>query len=586
MKKLTTSLFFALCSFISVNAQQFTKVTIGDIVNTPSDSRSVNLVDVNNDGWDDIFITNGPKTKMTNFLYMNNGDGTFTTVASDDIVSDSSAFDGATFGDVDNDGDLDAYVVTWYGLINYFYRNNGDGTFTYEPEGASGSVTSYSETASFGDYDNDGGIDLYVTNSDSDFLNLLYRNVDGDSFMRINTGPMVTDANASRCVNWVDYDNDNDADIFVTNESNQRDDLYRNDGNGVFTKITNIAPALLNRSTMSASWGDIDNDGDLDLFVANSLFFTPQNNQLFINNGDGTFTAVTTGAAVTDGGCSYTTSFSDYDNDGDLDLFVGNGYCNGVIENFLYLNDGAGNFSRDTNALPDYATPCSYGAAWADLDHNGFEDLVIATCKNKSTSPLAENMMFMNNGNANHWINIKLTGTVSNRSAIGAKVYVTANINGQTVKQMREISAQTGYCGQNSMTAHFGLKDAATIEKVEVKWPAGNTSLIENINADTTITIVETNNGTINQYNHVSVSVTVYPNPAKNKITFRINNPENTELKNLKIVDATGRILFTQELNSHQKKNEFTIPLQLPNGQYLGIINTDKGLTGAKFIIN
>ncbi|MEK7256849.1 MAG: CRTAC1 family protein, partial [Bacteroidota bacterium] len=257
-------------------------------------------------------------------------------------------------------------------------------------------------------------------------------------------------------------DGDGDLDLYVSNEENQPDNLYRNDGGGTFTKLTNAdgAPGLSNRSSMSSSWGDVDNDGDLDLFVANSEFLVAQNNQLFKNDGDGTFTEITTGQLVTDGGCSYGSNFEDYDNDGDLDLAAANGYCNGQIVNFLYQNDGQGNFSRDHESIENLTTPCSYGAAWGDVNNDGFPDLVIATCKNSSGAPLPSDLFYLNNGNCNNWLKIKLQGTTSNRSAIGAKVWVKATIGGQQVTQLREISAQSGYCGQNSLVAHFGLGDA------------------------------------------------------------------------------------------------------------------------------
>ncbi|MBK7970207.1 MAG: VCBS repeat-containing protein [Bacteroidetes bacterium] len=151
---------------LSATGQQFTEITGTPPTNQPSDSRSVNIIDLNGDGWDDIFITNGQQPGTVNMLYSNNGNGTFTTVTGDPIVSNAAPFDGATFGDVDNDGDADAFAVTWYGQLNYFYRNNGNGTFNHEPQNVTGTIGTYSETAAWGDYNNDGSIDLYITNSD------------------------------------------------------------------------------------------------------------------------------------------------------------------------------------------------------------------------------------------------------------------------------------------------------------------------------------------------------------------------------------------------------------------------------------
>ncbi|HFA52080.1 MAG TPA: VCBS repeat-containing protein, partial [Bacteroidetes bacterium] len=346
MKKIYFTLI-ALMYILPIYSQLFEKIESGDIVADFSDSRSVNFVDVNNDGWEDIFISNGINPGVENLFYLNNGAGNYSKVTSGDIVGHPAPFDGATFADIDNDGNLDAFAVTWYGIKNYLYYGNGDGTFNYDSGAAPSMGTTYSETASWGDMDNDGDLDLYVTNSTNlngtSLKNDLYKNNGDGSFTKINGGVAVIQAHPSRSVNWTDYDNDGDLDLFVSNESNRPDDLYRNDGNGNFSVAPN-APSQSIRSTMSSSWGDIDNDGDLDLFVANSGFYSEQKNQLFKNNGDGTFSEITSGPAA-DFGCSYGSNFGDYDNDGDLDLVVANGFCNGSIFNFLYLNDGQGNFS-------------------------------------------------------------------------------------------------------------------------------------------------------------------------------------------------------------------------------------------------
>jgi len=281
------SLFiFCSLSILPLFGQQFTPITQGDIVTTPSDSRSCNFIDLNGDFLDDIFISNGPSTGQNNMLYINEN-GSFKTVTDDPIVQDNGKSDGATFGDVDNDGDLDIFVVTWYGQRNFFYRNNGDNTFIFEGGTANFGGT-YSETAAFGDYDRDGWLDLYVTNSTNFTTNAasvkrnqLWHNTQDGKFERITTGEIVMDANITRSVQWLDYDQDGDTDLWISNEENEPNYLYENE-EGVFTKRIDIGLNSLNRSSTGSSWGDVDNDGDLDLFVAN---YQEQRNQLFINNG-------------------------------------------------------------------------------------------------------------------------------------------------------------------------------------------------------------------------------------------------------------------------------------------------------------
>ena len=225
--------------YTTTDGQIFTRITDGELVNTPSDSRSCNWVDINNDGFQDVFISNGKAGGENNMLYVNQGDGNFTTVTGDPIVMDNQPSDGATWADMDNDGDIDAFVVNWYGKNNMLYANNGDGTFEQIVDGIAVNDFGYSETAAWGDYDNDGYVDLYVTNSDSIKKNYLYHN-DGSTFTKITEGDITTEAYVSRCANWIDVDGDNDVDMFVTNESNQQENLYLNNGDGTFTEdLTN-----------------------------------------------------------------------------------------------------------------------------------------------------------------------------------------------------------------------------------------------------------------------------------------------------------------------------------------------------------
>lgn len=486
----TNFLLFTLC--LSANAgwaqSLFTKITDGAIVTTPADSRSVNWVDLNGDGWDDLFISTGPKPAANDLLYLNNKNGTFTAVTNDPIVQENGSCDGATFADADNDGDLDAFVVTWYGQPNFFFQNKGKGTFEYLPTVLTANKGTYSETAAWGDFDKDGWVDLFITNSEGDKHNLFYRNLGKGQFELVTQSPTTQDTSVHRSANWIDFDNDGDQDLFVTNENAPTNDLFRNNGKRKFTKIAENTFAKGSRSSMSSSWGDVDNDGDFDVLVANSGNFTPANNQLFLNNGKSGFTEVTAGAPVTDGGCSFGSAFGDIDNDGDLDLAVANGYCAGEIQNFIYVNDGKGNFIR----LPEnFETPCSYGVAFSDYDQDGFLDLAIATCQLSKKVALPNNILYHNNGNKNNWLKIKLAGTTSNRAAIGTKVRVKATIDGKSVWQLREISAQSGYNGQNSLVAHFGLKEAMKVDSVVIEWTSGKRQVVKNVKPNQQLSLME-----------------------------------------------------------------------------------------------
>lgn len=568
MKILSCLLFFFLAPIPLLIAQLLIPMSTGDVVNTPSDSRSVNLVDLNGDGWDDIFISNGPSGGAANFMYLNNGNGTFSTATGDAIVTLSAPFDGATFGDVDNDGDLDAFLTTWYGNRNYYLGNNSTQGFILQ--NSYGGITgTYSETAAWGDYNLDGILDLYVTNSDGDKSNLMFKSVLPGWIFDVTTGDPATDEKTSRGANWVDVNGDGHPDLFVANELNESNDLYINNGDETFTKDTNLPSAMNGKSSMSGSWGDVDNDGDLDLVVANALYFSQQDNQLFLNDGNGGLTLSTAGDLGSDGGCSYSSSFADYDNDGDLDLFIGNGFCSGSIRNFLYQNDGNGVFTRDMTSAGSLFTPCTFGAAWADLDQNGFVDLVVSTCKNSTNSSLPDNKVYMNNGNGNHWVNVNLEGTLSNRSAVGARVYVTATINGQVVRQVREISTQHGYCSQNSFTAHFGIGDATVVDEIEVEWPLGDPSLLNNIPADTTLEIVEsTVISTQEAEDARGLSVQVIRDSGSGTFMVDVKNSQQGMLDKLEVFDAAGRICFSHDLGHRKAVFSTSLPV-LPAGIYI-----------------
>lgn len=467
--------------------QQFTRITTGDLVSTSSDSRSCNFVDINNDGWDDLFISNGPTNGQNNMLYINNGDGTFVTVTNDPIVKDMGKSDGTSFADIDNDGDLDAFVVTWYGQENFFYRNQGNGTFIHESENLLGKIGTFSETASWGDFDQDGLVDLYLTNSDGNKQNLLYRNKGNGQFERIEHPALTKTENTARSIHWIDFDNNGKTDLFITNEKGYNE-FYHNQGNGIFNSLEVLDKPW---NSTGSSWADIDNDGDLDLFVANAGYYAEQHNQLFLNDGKGNFKEVINSPLTTQGGCSYGSAFGDVDNDGDLDLLVANGYCLSNLQDFLYLNDGKGNFTRDTTYLPDLPQACSFGVAWGDYNNDGFIDLAIAQCQNRKNQDPPANTLYKNNGNANNWLKIKLEGTASNRVGIDAKIRVLAEVKGEKIWQLRTVSGQSGYCGQNSVVAHFGLGDTKKVEEIVVEWPSGKRSIRKKVSSNQLLHIKE-----------------------------------------------------------------------------------------------
>jgi hypothetical protein len=467
--------------------QDFTRITTGDPVTDGEGSRSVAWVDVDHDGDLDLFVSNGRSGGRNNMFYRNDGTGTLVRDTSIVIAKDGRSSDGATFGDYDNDGKIDLFVANWYGQNNLLYHNSGGAAFTQvttEPPAANGG---FSEAGSWADYDLDGDLDLFVANSGGDLKNFLYRN-DGGSFTRIDTGIVVTEAVASRHGAWGDYDNDGDPDLFVANEGATFNSLYENLGGGTFQKITTGPVVTTVADSWSGSWGDYDNDGDLDLFVGTN---GNQLNLLYRNNGDGTFSAAPNGPVTLTFSWSIGSSWVDYDNDGDLDLFVADGW--GVTSaskqvNLLFDNDGAGNFTAAIGHAVVTDSGWSYGAAWGDYDLDGDVDLMVARWQGETEN----NSLYRNDvGNANAWLQLDLVGIASNNSGVGARVRALAVIGGAPVWQLREISAQDGYCSQNSPIVELGLGDAAQVDSLQIRWPSGAVDLYLDIATNQRLTAVE-----------------------------------------------------------------------------------------------
>ncbi|MFN0214102.1 MAG: FG-GAP-like repeat-containing protein [Saprospiraceae bacterium] len=564
-------------SFLEANI--FSKVLNSPVVSTPGDSRSVNWIDIDNDHDLDLFISNGPQAGEHNFLYKNNGTGGFTPVTNDPIVQDGTPSDGASWGDFDNDGDADCFVVNWYGVNNLCYKNKGDGTFEQITTGNIVNDGGFSETASWGDYDNDGWLDLYVSNSDGTFKNFLYRNLHDGTFQKVGSGAPVTDAFASRSVNWTDYNGDGKLDLFVSNENGQHENLYRNNGDGSFTKLTSGSLVVAGGSTMSSSWGDYDNDGDQDVFLANA----PGNDGLFRYDGNETFVKITTGPVVTSGGNSFGSQWADVDNDADLDLFVTNAFFGGPWKNFLFLNNGDGTFTKNLTEIPTIEEGWSYGNAFGDWDCDGDLDLAVANCLDANqTDYLYENHSAEN---GNNWLEIKLVGTTSNRSAIGAKVRVTAIINGQSVTQVREISAQSGYCGQNQLSAHFGLADADSLT-MAVEWPSGLEQLFGNLAANHCLTLVEgqamVGVGQPHSSDPESRTLALQPNPSSDSVVVVWEQAETGSVL-IQVVELQGRIVFSKKINAVSGQNEWVWDGQDAQGSKLPAGNYRVSLQGTNW---
>ncbi len=459
-------------------AQNFTRITNGAVVSDGGHSIGCSWADYDNDGDLDLYVTNGiVNGQEANFLYKNQGDGTFVRDTTSALVSDRQFSESSSWGDYDNDGWIDVFVGNshWGGtsFLDFLFQNQSNGTFQKITDGTIVNTAIDSRSIAWADYDNDGYIDMFIANEAG--LNYLYKNDNGTGFTRITGGTITSGIRASAGCAWADYDHDGDLDLFVANMSNQNNQLYRNEGDGTFTSITSGSIVSDGGNSIGCSWGDYNNDGYPDLFVAN---FNNQNNFLYENNGDGTFSKISSGAIVSDGGNSFGSAWGDYDNDGDLDLYVTN-LSN--QNNFLYENNGDGSFNKITAGPLVSSAGNSEGCAWADYDHDGDLDIYVVNFDGQN------NQLFNNDGNNNHWLNVRCVGTTSNKSAIGARVSVKTSAGWQ----MRTISGQTGYQSQNSLRAAFGLSNAQTVDTLRVEWPSGQVDTFSGVGVDQRITVTE-----------------------------------------------------------------------------------------------
>jgi len=368
-------------------ATTFTKITGGPVVTDGGDSRGGAWGDFNGDGFEDLFVPN--VSDGEDFVYQNNGDGTFARLAFSAAFNDSalSSSECAVWGDYDNDGHLDLFIAEIElrpERHNRLFRGNGDGTFVKVTSSVFDLDRAGSGRASWVDFDHDGFLDLFVANNGGQpgmetEANSLYRNNGDGTFRKITTGSIVTDLGPCSAAVWGDYDNDGHVDLFVTDQrAGYPNRLYRNNGDGTFTKITDGPVVTDQAGSWGCAWGDYDNDGYLDLFVA-SL----QGCNLYRNNGDGTFTR-TTGASLVGVAQGYgTCAWGDYDNDGFLDLFVA-GWGNAT--NLLYHNNGDGTFTKIASGSIISDGGNAWGCSWADYDKDGDLDLFVANSFGKNNN--------------------------------------------------------------------------------------------------------------------------------------------------------------------------------------------------------
>jgi enediyne biosynthesis protein E4 len=332
-------------------------------------------IDYNGDQLPDPYFTH---VNSITFFYENLGGSAFRFIGSNYPNIGQSSLSGISWGDIDNDGLNDMYVCTMGGF-NYLMKNKGEGRFERIQNNQAVKDNGTYLQSSFIDYNNDGWLDIFApTVTSLNFVksagrpNFLYRNNGTGDFEKATESGLMSDNTNTTCASFADYDNDGDQDLFMT-EFFKDNWFYENNGNGTFTRITGSAINLNDQMSLSCSWADYDNDGYMDLLVCNGSVSASvkAKNYLFHNNGDKTFTKLTKGAIAEYYGCSWSSAWGDLDNDGDLDIYMGTEF----EDDMIFLNNGDGTFIEYTDFTRNNNTT---GVCLGDYDNDGFLDVLLS----------------------------------------------------------------------------------------------------------------------------------------------------------------------------------------------------------------
>ncbi len=476
--------------------------------------------DYDSDGWLDVYLVNGCwlkdvndnrgrklRGKLGNSLYRNNRDGTFSDVTSKAGVGDQGYGAGCSAADFDGDGDLDIYVLN-YGA-NVLYRNNGDGTFTDISKASGLADAHWSLSAPWFDSDNDGDLDVYVTNyleydkgkfrsfypaagypgplSYKGQSDALYRNNGDGTFTDVTKAAGVHNpAGRGMSATVADIDNDGRLDIYVANDA-MENYFYRNTGKGAFKNEALIWGLAFGEggqgvSSMGPTIGDVDRDGRLDIYVPDMGYGCLQMNRgkYFEDRTAQSKLAVVCGQYTGWGGV-----LLDYDNDGYLDVFIANGNAHHEYteEDVLMRNNGKGVFVDVAAKSGAYFREkhVGRGAAAGDFDNDGDLDLLVV---NLNASP---KLLRNDSPKTNRWLTVdcKLPGGKSD--AVGARVTVKTG----SLVQIRDLIPVTGYLSQSDPRAHFGLGKAKAADSVEIRWPDGRKTQLKNVRSDQILKVVK-----------------------------------------------------------------------------------------------
>ena len=470
----------ALAEFTNVAAAAGISVT---------DARGAGWADYDQDGCLDLMVVTGTGP----LLFKSNCNGTFTDVSGAAGMPSGTDYWAVAWGDFDNDDDLDAYVTNAASLPNPLLKNNGNGTFTDISGSAFTGLPGSTAGASWSDIDGDGDLDLFIANRfGGDRADKLYRN-NGDATFTDVTVAAGLGGNPNRKTfmgAWFDYDTDGDQDLWLAVDFGD-DVLYQNNGSGIFADVSATAGISEPQHGMGVYFGDMNADGCLDVFSSNNHQVVPEPNDhgpsaLYINNCDGTFTyASATRGLLNRGVVEWGGNLIDFDNDGDQDLsVVAGGMLSSGEPNVLYETDCGGDFCDlhvVTSAQGVSNSGASFGSAWSDFDDDGDLDWFVANAKGGNSA------LLRNDGPTGNYLKVKLdgNGVTNNTYGVGARIELVAG----GLYQQRTINAGISYVSSEELVAMFGLGQKTSADTLLVTWPDGTISELSDVTANQTITV-------------------------------------------------------------------------------------------------
>tara|TARA_R110000850_G_scaffold277086_1_gene422430 strand:- start:169136 stop:170860 length:1725 start_codon:yes stop_codon:yes gene_type:complete len=481
----------------------------------------ISFFDYNQDGLDDITVTS---EEGTNVFFLKNMGGTFEIDASIS-VENLQRTKQVLWVDINNNGHYDLHLTSDTGASR-LYLNDGNLNFTDITDSSGLPLENhYTFGAAWGDIDNDGFLDLYLSNRSNGIADRLYRNNGDNTFTDVTqSAGLTSDAYESFCASFLDYNNDGFQDIYIAiDRFDTKNILYKNNGDGTFTDVSDISGTGLFMGAMSTTIGDYNQDGRLDIYVTNSYEdFIPNTtvgNALLENNGDGTFTNVADITGTTFNSVGWGAIFLDANNNTDTDIYVSGEFFDNptYLPSAFYQNQGDNTYIIPENIGFEDDNKRSFANALGDVDNDGYPEMVVV---NDYNEPI---FLWKNLSNqTNNWLKVKLTGTVSNRQGIGSWIEIAVNEE----KQYNYTVLGEGYLGQNSAYEFFGIGESASIDYVKVTWLSGIVDYIENPAINEHMTIVEGEHPLSAMDFNSAITFQVYPNPSKDK-TISLKISEN-----------------------------------------------------------